>query len=601
MVGYGSGTKNIPMKSDRHRRGAEAIRRHRWILRAHRQNKTKFIEQYVGRNFGQSDSTIKREPANLFRLAAGIYQQHLFPGTPRVSITTDVRGMEAIASNRTLVVNMLLEEIDFGTTLKLCGLDGILLAGIAWTGLMPFTDVEIGGELMDPGQPGTRRVDLNDWCHDTAAGEYQDVQFATHRTELPLDWAKKWKGFKASARKDLKAIEGYTLKGGENDPKDVSQKGEHDAIRYFDVTKVWSCWYPKDRTVVTYPTNESGNPHHEILAEEDFDGIEGGPYDVLGLGDAPGHVMPLSPMSNLYEPHIMANESLRKCARQAEASKRGMAFRSNQKRDAKQFVEFNDGEAFFVDDPTTGKIVQTGGIDQLNLAFFLQMVDKFVYLAGNLDSLAGLSPQADTLGQEQLLAANSSKMISDMEQRARRFELSIVKKLANYLFKDPLYERNTVKRIGTSQRYVPVTITTEDLEADYEHNFKFMMSSAAHQSPQQKLAVMTAAWDRWIVPMMQAGILQAQKLAPRADYIMRTIADLTGVSEVAEMVGVSMNREQIGELPSHQRQYMASTQPTPPRTTRQTSSRAGRDGTMQQLMMGAGVQRSQQDQIGSTG
>jgi hypothetical protein len=573
----------IEAKPDRVKKLARAVSYHRDVLDSFRKTNQMFLGTYVGRYYGDRNRRgVKRTPLNLFKLAASIYQQHLFPGVPRIHISTSVRGLKAVASNRELVLNMLLDEIDFGSTMKMCGLDAILMCGIVRTGLMRLGEVDIGGETMDPGQPYCRRVSLNDWVHDTCAQQYDEVQIAGNRWSAPLEWAKDFKGFNRKAREDLTAYTSMPDEDKDVDPHDISRGESIYEENYREIVKFWDIWCPMDNTVHTLPCGIGGDPIDKELRVVDFDGPEGGPYDILGFGDTPDHVIPVSPASNLYDLNDMLNETLRKCARQATNSKRGMAFRSSQKRDAKAHAEFNDGEAFFVDDPTTGKPVVTGGIDQLNLAFFLQLIDKFTYAAGNLNTLGGLGTGAETLGQEQLLFQQSSGMVQDMEARSRKFQLSAAQKLAFYLFADPLIKRNSVKRIGNLDRWIPVTIEPEDLEADYEHNFDFSLSSASNQGPAAKLAAMNSAWNTYAMPLMQAGIMQAQKIAPDVRYIFDTLSELTGVPEIAEMYGINLMKQQVGDLPSHQRQYMASTLPS---SNGKTKPRAGgNDDLMARLM-----------------
>ena len=63
----------------------------------------------------------------------------------------------------------------------------------------------------------------------------------------------------------------------------------------------------------------------------------------------------------------------------------------------------NDGEVILVNDANSLKEMRFGGPDQANLAFAIHAKATHSEIAGNLQTLGGLSPQADTLGQEQLL------------------------------------------------------------------------------------------------------------------------------------------------------------------------------------------------------
>ena len=107
-----------------------------------------------------------------------------------------------------------------------------------------------------------------------------------------------------------------------------------------------------------------------------------------------------------------------------------------------------------------------GGINTNSLAYAIQLDRILSRNAGNLDLLGGLSPQSDTVGQDELLASNASKRIADMQDRVTEFTTRIVKDLAWYLWNDPLIDLPLVKRLDGSDLEIAGPTARAEATAD---------------------------------------------------------------------------------------------------------------------------------------
>ena len=109
--------------------------------------------------------------------------------------------------------------------------------------------------------------------------------------------------------------------------------------------------------------------------------------------------MPLSPVALWQDLNDLVNTLFRKLSKQAISRKTVAVFAGGSDEDARRFCGAADGDAIrgSGNDP---REVSVGGIDQPNLAFAIQVRDLYSVLAGNLDSLGGLSPQSETATQD---------------------------------------------------------------------------------------------------------------------------------------------------------------------------------------------------------
>jgi hypothetical protein len=219
-----------------------------------------------------------------------------------------------------------------------------------------------------------------------------------------------------------------------------------------DHTTVWTVYLPRHRKIVDIlgdsvmgygsDTNVSGNPdavygkgNRRCLSEKRFVGPPWGPVIWLGFDWISGNAIPRGPIHDIYDLHRSVNNIARKLINQAHDTKRiTMTMDEN---DIKRINDTPDGGSCRITDPkSTMQVVMNEPLQSL-----AQLMDAFVnrasWLAGNLELLGGLAPQARTLGQDKMNSQSSGAGVADMQETTERFMEEIGRSLLWYQHHHP--------------------------------------------------------------------------------------------------------------------------------------------------------------------
>ena len=517
----------------------KALKHSRKKLEPFRRNRVESLKQYVGRWYSD-DGSDKKIPINLIELGIQIYARHLSARTPRVLAKTRHMALKPRAAKFQLALNHLLEEIDFRKTMNIAVKNALFSIGIVKVGLNASRTVEIGGFLHDIGQPFASCVDLDDFVFDTCSKDWEQIGFAGNKYRMPLEKARNIDLYDKAVRESLQATHKSDI---DEDPADAGKASEistgeekkySDDGEYQDYVEVEDIWLPDENLVITLPREEKYTKPLQVV---EWDGPEAGPYRLLAYNDVPDNIMPLPPVALWRDLHDLSNQVFRKLANQSNRQKDITAYSSANKDDAKRIQSAKDGDMVQVNDANGVKTLKYGGIDSQQLMFGLQLRDLFSYLGGNLDSIGGLSAQAETLGQEQLLAASSSKRINDMQDQTVAFTKSICKDLGQYLWTDPLIEVPIVHRLSTGREFQD-TFGPADREGDfYQYNLDVEPYSMQDRGPQQRLQAIRSLVQELLIPLMPA--LQEQGIQVNMEGILRCYAELADMPELEEFVTFS--------------------------------------------------------------
>jgi hypothetical protein len=280
----------------------------------------------------------------------------------------------------------------------------------------------------------------------------------------------------------------------------------------------------------------------------------------------------------------------RKCGRQAERQKTITGVRTGAEKDGSRVLKASDGDMIGLDDPKSTQEYKYGGVDPQTLAFLIQTKDLASYMWGNLDALGGLSPQADTLGQDQLLTANASKRIEDMQDRTVEFVKDVTTDLAWYLFTDPLIEMPLVKRVPGTDIEIPTAFRAEDREGDFlDYNFDIEPYSMQHQSPGMRIQTLMEIFERLLAPAMP--MLEAQGITINFEAFLQTISKYRNMPELQDILVFSGPPQSYGEGPVGQppKQSPVTTRRYE-RVNRPGATRSGKDHVLMQALLGQASQ-----------
>jgi hypothetical protein len=582
-----------PFSDRKVKRLRKALEHGRTALKPFRDERIEAIRQYVGFHYSKNGAK-DHVPVNLIELAASIYMRSLAAKAPDVSISTSFQELKSMAYNLELGTNHLIQKIKFGKTIKAVVLEALLSPlGILKCGLnagMYTTQTTFTQEV---GQPFCELVTLDDWVHDGTARVYEEVQFAGNRYRIPLDNAKENENFDEKERNKLTATARVRFSEDGSSRADDISRGEGETDEYIDFTELWELWCPMDNIILTLPLEGSGKP----LEVKEWEGPDGGLYHLLGFTDVPGNLMPLAPVSGWRDLHDLANSLFRKLHDQAMRQKTITKVRRGAEKDGERTVAANDGDVITSDDPSSTVTDKHGGIDQSNFGFFLQTKDLFSWRAGNLDIMGGLSPQADTFGQEKLLDQSSSKRINEMQDRVYDFVQPVIRDLAWYLWTDPLIELPLVKPIAGTDININHRWTPEERAGDFlDYNLKIVANSMQVQTPAMKSAQIKEWVQTMLVPLGQQ--MQAQGMGVNFEGLFRTLAKYDNLDDLDDLIIFMQQQMQqpgpVGQPPAK----AAMTTRRYERVNRPGATRQGADQALISSLMGGNPQQAELEAIG---
>mgnify|MGYP003110255949 CR=1 FL=1 len=559
-------------------------------LQPYRERRLAAVKEYVGHNYSDNGSK-DRMPVNFLELAVNTYRRQIAAANPQIIVTSENTQLEDVSARFELAMNKVIKEIDFDRTLQLWVFDALFSIGIMKVGISDATDASTQGFLHDSGQPYADIVDLDDFVFDIHASRWEDVQFAGNRFIVPYQEALDTGLIPSNRKNDIKPTGFYSTSNEQGDQKVqtvTSGYAQTEEDYYLETVELWEVWLPVENRVVLLASSDDGSiSHKEPLDERDWDGPEYGPYHLLRFNDVPGSIMPLPPVSVLTDLNDLSNRMFRKLGRQAERQKTVTIVQSGAESDGERILNADDGDMIRSDRPEATKEMKYGGIDQTSLAFLLQVRDMFSYMGGNLDTLAGLSPVADTLGQEQMVRSSSSQRIIDMQERTSAAVKDVMRAMGWYLWYDPASEYKVLRQV-TKTLSIDTAFSPKDREGDfYEHEIEIVPFSMQSRSPAERLQTLNAMLTNVLIPL--APVMAQQGKTIDFDKFIELSAKYSNVPEITELVNDAMpvpNPEEASAAGGPaERTYL--------RQNVGGMGRADRDNVMSRALMGSQPQESE--------
>lgn len=560
----------------------------------------KLVEQYTGtqyRDMGVPDSELPmRTMTNLLSVAREVFMRGLLTKTPRTLTTTKNEMLEAKAARFEVGLNRRLIELNVIDPFQRAISDGLDRIGTLWIG-RGYSDLRIneGETEIDPGATKIKVIDLDDLVVDMRARRWEEVTFHGHWFELPLETALE-SGLYKGKEEQLKAsvVEGYgrtDIKGGEDRVEELSGDRNWNEDDYVDMVRLVSLWLPLEKRVVTLARHGAVE-----LSSVDWVGPARGPYVSLSFSDVPGNLMPCSVLGDMLDLHVSFNLLATKTARKGERQKTVTGVRAGGADDANRVLHAEDGQMIRLDNPDAVREFNYGGPDGPTVALMLSLRDMFSWRAGNLDALGGLSPQADTLGQERLLNENASGKLRDMQDRVLMFIREAVRRIGWHEWHDPFMETQIERRFGA---FTDVSAwTPEERVGPYEYEIDIHPYSLRDQSPGSKLETLLTYFERVIHPNLPMMVEQGN--VPDFGEFARLVAKYSDMDEIDDIMTFA-NGAMYGKNGGEQGMgggMPQNTTRTYERVNRPGGTRQGKDEIMARFMMGGGGKASENAAIG---
>jgi len=575
-----------PRKPKDFKRLVSAVRESYRKLVPFREKRKRLLESFVGSEYSD-DAQAKKVYLYFLSMATSIYVRQLAVRAPTAKITTPHSSLRPLAKNFELACDDTAKDTHLGKLLRRAAADSLFSPKVILkVGLEYMGKQEVSGEMVDVTEPFIAKVSFDDYVCDMSARSAGDPMFEGDMYYLPRDefdlrYPGAWEKLGLAAS-DL----GMTDDHGAERAEALSHapgSGEDNAA---DRITMQDVWLPKRNQLVTYVVNKA----ERALEVIDFDAPEDGPYHSLWYNDVPDNAMPLPPFAAVRNLHELANGMFRRLAHQVQNQKRVAAFSDEE--GAKRFKAASDGDGIFWNGQKPEE-VSVGGVDQQVLATFVQVKDIFSWAAGNLDTLGGLSPQSDTVGQEELLSNSANAQLADMQDAMAEFTRGIFRQLSWYEWTDPVRERTLQKEIPGVGDYIAVKWTPETRQGDFlDFNFSINPHSMRDDNPSTKLQKIRGIINEFYIPLQP--FFQQQGLGLDVRRLNDILGDYSNLPELDQLiVALDPNQFQQADGPvgnpipvskpsSTTRKYV--------RINRPGATRAGKDGSLMQTLLGGKVQ-----------
>ena len=506
------------LSEERVSRLREAITLSRQRLVPFRNQRSSFIRAYVGKNYGDNGSQYK-QIVNFMEQAVSGYTRHMVAQNPKVFTTTTDPKLMPAALALELAMNKLLDRMNFADQLRLAAKDAMFFAGIMKVAYDHNT-----------GQTYADQIDPDDWVHDMTAKRWEHIQFCGNRYRLPLDYVKKSEHY--AHTDDLSATESTTYDDeGIEKAEAISRGPAMLPGEYMEFIDLWDIYLPYEGIVVTLDDQSGGKP----LRTVEWDGPEWGPYLMLGYGEVPAQIIPLSPAARLFDLHMLANALFRKLERQSLRQKQVTGYESQSDEDAERLNKANDADTIRIDRADGIKDIRSGGIDPQSLNFFLAVKQMYSWMGGNVDALFGLSPQSETLGQDRLLGQTANKFVQDMQDRLIAFTTKVVRSLAWYVWHDPSVQMTVMYDVPQTEVRIPIKFDMSRRQGSFEdYEIGVLPYSMQYQSPGERLNMIQTVVGQLAIPAM--SMLTAQGKAVDFGALFDLISRYANLPELKQIL-----------------------------------------------------------------
>ena len=583
----------------------EAVRRSMDRLEPFREHRLNAVKEMTGAEYGQQQATGETDvPYNLIELANNIYINNLTPKNLQAFVTAKrkenlpVGGDLQAAMNQHIADSRLNNAIRRGVQESMFGL---VLAKVSMNTMNQDGDgletevSNVPGSLNRVGAPYTEIIPVDKMVIDTNAATFDEVTFVGDMYRMPLEMVRNNPRY----RKEVVAKLGKSVRA-QGDPSGSEESlglsvGGRESEEFYEFVTLLDLYLPYTNQVVVLARSSADSQDflREPLVVEDFYGPPKGPYYPLAYITVPGQMLPLSPSMTWFSMHKTINDAYRKNRRQVMNQKRVLAVQSGDEADAAKIRDASDGDVVALSNPAA-VVNEMGyrGMEGNSMAFLIETLNRTDYFLGNLSTLGGLSPQSDTLGQDQMLQASASKRLLDMQDRVADWTRDVLKAHGWYFFHDPAIMVPFTKRVkGAPSIKIDKNWVFDDDRAKDFFNYEIDIHpySKGFDTPEKKVAQIVALFQNIIAPGMP--YMAEQGIGVDWGGLISVLARYSGLDEVDQIIlsGLPVHDREVGDTPDKPQ----STTRRYERVNRPGGTQRGKDQVLAQAFAGQDSQAAE--------
>ena len=531
------------MTEERKQRLFKAVEHSYRELRQFRDLNRVLVEEFAGPTYTDNE-THPVKYINLTAQAVEGYTMLLVGANPKVSAETFDKRLKGFANHYALATNNMLDEIQIRDTFREWVRNSFFSIGIVKVHMADSGEVIAEDDiLMDPGMPFASVISIDDWVHDYSAKKWTECKFQGDMYRIPFDELENG-AFDKEAIKDLSPSTPTTDRNER--VEDLTKEGFATSSEFEDMIDLIDLYIPRDGLIYTFVVDDrricalKGDP----IAIREWEGNETGPYKKLAHTTVPDNTMPVPPASQWVHLDKLANNLMRKAARQAKRAKQILAYTPQGADGAARIRQASDGDMVEVQDVSEIQPVGIGGVDPAVNSFMLQSMELFDRMAGNLSAILGLGASADSVGQEKLIHGATSRMEQSMQSTVMAAANDVVTELARLLWDDKFKTiPGAMQLTGNSEYTADSTWTPDDREGDFkDYKIQLDVYSMTYQGPGERMMVVNQLLQQMYAPLLpilqqQGGTIDMRELTSRYATMLNqpAIADIIKFQEPVQM------------------------------------------------------------------
>ena len=572
----------------------KAIKTSRQALEPFRRVRKELIRDYVGSWYSEGGAR-KKTPVNLTNQTARIYTVALAANNPQVMVSTPLEQNWPFAKRFEVNLNKLISDMELDVTFRSIVLDAFFCLGCGVV-MMRDTDTRFHGLLeseedvwLDPGEPWLNRVPLDHLILDMSARELSKMRYCGHEYRADYEKVMDEPGYDKKVKAKLTPTSKHTTDSADF-ASDIASGAAVDDDELKPMLWLRDVWVAENKTISTMTVDQDLPP----LLERGWKGSQAGPYKFLSLGNVPDSIIPVAPAVNLKSMHDLQNRLFRRMEQDSDAHRVINAYSPAGADDAEKLRTAPRNSWVRMNDPKSVQQVEFGGVDQRDQALALFNQEVYDRLAGNLGLMGGLGAQSATLGQDEILMGQVSRMEADMRIAVVGFAAECILDLGHLMWEDQTLELRSAIPLGNTGIEVPVNWTPEYRVGDFEdYDFRVEPYSMVFKTPEQKLQELFQTL-RELAPLWP--MFQASGATLDAEAIVEEIARLKNRPEFKRFITFASPASMLGGDQNTVRQSPVTTRETVRKNIPTGGTQASRSSILQQTLMGGKPQVNGQQQ-----
>jgi len=471
---------------------------------------------------------------------------YLVEGNPKVLVETKIGNCRPWAFTVQLALNFVLDKMNFAENVLIpAAINSMFGAGITRT----FTEydriINLEDEVIKSGDHVIRVIDDADYIGDVAAKSRSDFILEGDIYKLPTEYAKDlYSKYADDISSDCKLTSEYHPEKISSGEWDLNRLSLREYTSFIDLYL-----YDEGVTITIMPYGKTA----KILHTVEEDGPGGSPYDFLGYKFFPGATYPIPPAWAWHDLDVTMNILAKTAKEQAESQKDLLFVPPGNSPLGKKITNAKNLDVMEMDTAGDIRKESLGGVNPDNYNWMNFAEQAFTKAGANPDVLAGRGAQAPTLGQEQMVFANASRIVNNMYTRFHGFMRNIINKLAWKMWSNPMEYIPLIHHVPGVGDFPKVFASADRVSDFYDFIFKITPYSTQRTSPEIAYQKLMGFMTQWVLPTYQFAAQQGAELD--IPTVTRILSDYLGFENFNqwyrtatphELQGINYQMEPLG-------------------------------------------------------